>query len=309
MFEIRPFRNSDLPRLAALWVEHHSVHRPAPAVTPKIWEQAIAARHFFAPERLLVATAENQPLAWCQWFIADGVEASLAAFCFDPLPAGEQAAAALLDELQQQVAKAGLLSITAGIAQQSRFGYQGLDPVGHGFGIDVADDRTNQLLEQRGFEEIQRIDRWEIETRDYRPPINRQSLSMGRGTRIEAVTVPLMCPAESAAMFHFDIQRYHLLGADTIPLASIDLWLSDPDVHVMELHQAILGEVSSATVDPTAREAAIRYLIGQTIPMLGAKHIRSISRSVQTDEVDEAARLAALKFHRTAAGRLLRKRL
>lgn len=310
MLEIRPFCNSDPPRLAMLWVIHHAVYRPAPAVTAAVWEQAIASRHFFRPDRLLVAADDGDPVAWCQWFDGADQTANLAAFCFDATPAGEMGATALLEELQRQVFAAGLTDMLAGIEKDSRWGYQGLDPIGQGIGIDVADDRTNQLLEDAGFDERQRIDRWEVATSDYRPPVNREMLQFRRGTRIETATVTTESLRESAAMFHFEIKRYRLVApGGGKPLAEIDIWLSDPDIHVMATHQSILGRVASEVDDPQSREAAIRYLIASVIPILAEKHVRAMHRSVSIDCLDEATRLSALKFRRTGAGRLLTKQL
>ncbi|HBJ37002.1 MAG TPA: hypothetical protein DDZ51_20040 [Planctomycetaceae bacterium] len=310
MLEIRPFSNSDLPRLAVLWVIHHSVHRAAPAVTPAIWEQAIASRHFFNPHRLLVATQNSVPVAWCQWFAGANRVAYLAAICFDTSHEAEIAAKVLVAECQTQVAAAGMTTLVVGVNKESRWGYQGLEPIGQGIGVDVADDRLNQLLEEAGFEEQQRIDRWEVTTTDYRPAISREALVYRRGTRIEPVSIPASTPAESAAMFHFDIRRYRLLPTlSNEPLATADLWLSDPDIHVMSTHQSILGASGSEAADVQAREPAIRYLISSLIPILAGKHIHTLHRSVATDDHDEATRLAALKFRRTGAGRLLKKKL
>jgi hypothetical protein len=310
MLEIRSFCNSDVPRLAMLWVIHHTVYRPAPLVTPAIWEQAIASRHFFAPQRLLVATWNGEPVAWCQWFIGDSRTAHLAAICFDTSPPAEQAAISLLDECQQHAATAGMTTMVAGISKDSRFGYQGLDPIGQGIGVDVADDRVNQLLEQAGFEEQQRLDRWEVATEAYRPPVNRESLNLRRSTRLELIAPPATTPAESSAMYHFDIHRYQLLPLrGGTPLAMADLWISDPEIHVMSIHQAILGAVASDMEEPVAREAALRHLIASLIPLLAQQHVLALHRSVLAGNREEEARLSALQFRRTGAGRLMSKRL
>lgn len=296
--------------MAMLWVIHHSIHRPAPAVTPAIWEQAIPARHFFSPERLLVASWNGEPVAWCHWFLENQRSVCLAAFCFDASPQGETAAVALLTEFQRQVVSAGVVSIHAGISPESRWGYQGLDPIGQGIGIDVADDRVNQLLEDAGFEEARRIDRWEVATIDYRPPVSRESVLFRRGTRIELAAMPPMTPDQAAAMFHLEIKKYQLVapGGGT-PLATAEIWLSDPDIHVMSTNHSILGRVDSDKSDLSAREAAIRCLLALIIPLLAEKQIRSLYHSVPSDSHDVAARMAALKFRRTAVGRLLRKSL
>ena len=111
-------------------------------------------------------------------------------------------------------------------------------------------------------------------------------------------------------MYHFDINRYRLfpLHGGT-PLAMADLWVSDPEIHVMSIHQAILGAVASDTEDLVAREAALRYLIASLIPLLAQQHVQALHRSVTAGNREEESRLSALQFRRTGAGRLMSKRL
>lgn len=320
MPEIRSFLNSDLPHLARLWVAHHAAYRPPPAVSTAVWEQAVAARHFFDPARLSVAADLSGPLAWCQWFDAGDGQAHLAAVCWDPTAAGAAAATALVDHCLQQIAAAGMQRVQAGPHDGARWGYQGLEPVGQGIGISTSDRRTSELLSAAGFEAAEPFDRWEVATANYRPPFSREALAFHRSTRIATRNLAPASPADAAAMFHLDVQRFDLLGTSgNQPLASAEVWLSDPDAQVMSTQQAILGRVAGGSpgqasigqpsIGQASDEAAIRYLVGQIIGQLASKRIGTLIRSVATSETAETARWQAMKFQKTDSGQTMVRRL
>ncbi len=306
MIEIRPFSNADLPKLAELWVIHHAAYRHPPSVSQVVFEQAVASRLFFDPSRLLVATDHGRVIAWCQWFSGPGASAAtLAALCIDTCPSAVQAARQIIGRCERDAKLANSRQLNVGISPDHRIGYQGLEPIGHGFGIDMADDRTNTLLEEMGYVEIKRIDRWEVATTDFRPPISRDALSLRRSTRIEVQTIHPPGDVREA-MIHFDVERYVLREIRTgESLASVDLWTSDPEIQVMQMGDAILGELDGASIDPSG---AMRYLITQLIPGLATRRIRSLHRCVATDNLTEVSLFGAIGFRRTSAGRVLAKR-
>lgn len=312
MIEFRTFQNADLPKLAELWCIHHAMYRQPPAVNPAVFEQAVASRLFFDPSRLLVAVDRTRPVAWCQWFAGDDAAASLVALCFSSDEIGSKAVTGLVGLVERDARAAGMSELQVGVHFQSAWGYQGLEPIGHGMGIDVADDRTNTLLEGLGYQESKRIDRWEVATVGYRPPINRDLLAFRRSTMIQRDSKGLLPPHLAAAMIHLEIERHSLVDTRSrAVLAAIDIWTSDPEALVMPAADAILG---SWTVPHRANEMVIddgslRYLISSVIPQLAERRIRSLQRSVATDNKIDAATLHAINFSRTNAGRMLMKRL
>jgi len=312
MLKIRSFLNADLPYLADIWCIHHATYRSPPLVNHSVFEQAVASRLFFDPSRLLVATNDDRPVAWCHWFPESDQTASLEAFCFLPETAGEDAVPELLQNVERNAAAALMTALSVGVHFQSRHGYQGLDPVGHGLGVDVADDRTNTLLEALGYHETKRFDRWEVSTSGYRPPVNRDLLTLRRTTKIKRESSGFLPPDVAAGMIHLEIERQALIDLRTnIVLATVDLWTSDPEALVMPMSEAILGGWShpSQPTEMATNDIPLRYLISSVIPMLQDRRIRSLQRSVATDNTSDAATLVATSFSRTSAGRLLHKRL
>jgi hypothetical protein len=312
MIEFRTFQNADLPTLAELWCIHHATYRQPPMVNPTVFEQAVASRLFFDASRLLVAVNDGHPVAWCQWFAGDDAVASLVAICFATDEIGTQAATGLLALVERDARAAGMTELQVGVHFQSAWGYQGLEPIGHGMGIDVADDRTNTLLEGLGYQESKRIDRWEVATVGYRPPVNRDLLAFRRSTMIQRDSKGLLPPHLAAAMIHLEIERHSLVDTRSrAVLAAVDIWTSDPEALVMPAADAILGSwtvphrVNELVID----DGSLRYLISSVIPQLAERRIRSLQRSVATDNKIDAATLHAINFSRTNAGRMLMKRL
>ncbi|MGV3482901.1 MAG: hypothetical protein ACO1RT_00640 [Planctomycetaceae bacterium] len=311
MIEIRSFLNADLPQLADLWCIHHGVYREPPAVNAIIFQQAIASRLFFDASRLLVATDDQQPVAWCQWFPGEGGSASLTALCFHTSSVAESAVKELLHRVELQAAAAGMKDMTVGVHFQSAWGYQGLEPIGHGLGIDVADDRTNTLLEAAGYRETKRFDRWEVSPTGYRPAVSRDSLLFRRSAKVVREPTQTLSPELAAAMVHFDIERHSLVDLRShAVIASAVLWTSDPEALVMPISDAILASWSGAEhPQGTDDAAAIRYLIGSLVLQLADRRIRSLQRTVATDNLAEVSTMIATNFARTSAGRLMSKPL
>jgi hypothetical protein len=312
MIEIRPFQNSDLPKLADLWCIHHATYRNPPQVNTAVFEQAVAARLFFDASRLLVAIHQGQPIAWCQWFEGDNQVASLVALCFQTDVNAVDSVRMLIAAVERDASRSGMKELRVGVHYHSHWGYQGLEPIGHGVGIDMADDRTNTLLESLGYHEARRIDRWEVSTAGYRPPVNRDLLAFRRSTNIQRDAAGLLTPHIAAAMVHLDIERHSLIDTRSrAVLAAVEIWTSDPEALVMPAGDAILGNwmVPQHGNQVETDDTALRYLIANLIPQLAERRIRSLQRSVATDNKLEATTLLATNFSRTNAGRILAKKL
>ncbi len=272
MLHIRSFLNSDIGDLADLWCMHHAAYRPAPSVSHAMFEQAIASRLFFDPTHLWIAKERDVTLAWCQWFEIDSATAAIYGLCFRPEESALPAAAELLVQVQQHLAAKGVQELQIGVDHQRGLGYQGLDPVGHGLGVDMADDRSNTLLESAGFIQAQRIDRWEIQTANFRAPVSRDFMNLRRSTRMEMTTADNATNQDDiSAMIHLETDRYRLI--DTVvrqPLAHIDVWTSDPTALVMPCGEAILGDWSHSRhrdqAPVGAGDIAVRYLVSVMIP-------------------------------------------
>ncbi|MCC9658583.1 GNAT family N-acetyltransferase [Rhodopirellula halodulae] len=266
MATIRPFRNSDLPGLFDVWMRHWESTGQVPPVSVSILERAVLSRTFFRPDSLLVAEHGGDVVGWCHQFSddwqspspemlgpdskhdlesvpeVDAVPTSLvAAICF----AGEAGLAmcdALLTETMKQAADAGVKRMCVGPVRDARNGYGGLPPIGHGLGIPVTDARVASLLSRHGFHVARSLVRMVVNTSTYRPPMNREFLKLRRSTRIDRLPLLPLNNRTAVAMSHFDMERNVLMDHQSNgELAAIDLWVGDPEGHVMDGARSILS--------------------------------------------------------------------
>ncbi len=294
--EIRSFRNRDLPELADVWIRHWSESGPSPPVSTATIEQAILSRTSFQRDSLLVALHDDSVVAWCH-FQPDASDAETAVICAICFTAenGLSVCDQLLGDAETRIADAGFRRIVVGPVRDRTLGYAGLSPIGHGIGVPAADARTSSLLSRCGYGTSGTVSRLVVGTSPYRPPVSREALQLRRTTRIEqAVLVPAEFD-QASAMSHLDIERQTLVDhRSAAPLASIDLWLSDPEAQVMSCADSILdlGDIH----DRGELTVAESFLIASTIQSLANRRVFSVETAVDQTLSNLIAKLESLNF-------------
>ena len=237
---IRTFRNADVPALADVWVESWSRFGAPPRVTTPMIEQAVLSRTFFDPATLWVSESETGVDGWAHVAIDPQRPdtATLCALCWRP--GAETVGRPLLAAALEALPSGSSQRTQAGVIRDDRFGYAGLDPLGHGFGLPDEDLEIAGLLGQFGFAPEQAAVQMAVSTRNYRPPVSREALQLRRSTRVSAVSQPPTDLRRASAMAHLDVTCQQLLGRGGESLAQVGLWRSDPEAEVMPSHQAIL---------------------------------------------------------------------
>ncbi len=301
MSQIRPFLNADLPFLVDLWVRHWSTFAAAPDVSTAMIEQAILARTYFDPNTLLVAEVDRHIHAWCHWVpLPESETAILAAVCFSP-EGGLSVCQPLLEAAETRVRESGFNRIVVGPLRDTRCGYAGLSPIGHGIGVPVADTRTSSLLSQAGYDDPRVINRLRVTTSPYRAPISRQALQLGRTTRLEAELLIPEDPQQASAMSHLDVECHRLVDHRSRKcLAAIELWTSDPEIQVMMPWDAILhlGDLPPGGV----LEAERAFLIGALIRTLSNRCIFHVETAVDQEQTALIGQLKTLHFQLAETG-------
>lgn len=303
MTDIRSFRNGDLPALLEIWDQHWSAFGPPPHVNLARFEQAVVARTYFDPAKLLVAENEKGILGWCQYFRSRDSDRSavIAALC-SSLSCDRASFEQLLGEVIRRAGSEGFQELDAGIVRDNRFGYAGLDPVGHGVAIPLADMRAKAVLQQSGFQPSGTVQRLVAQTGAYRPPFNREALQLRRSTSVETADVVFEQPRDAAAMSHLDVQTRHLVQRNGDVLARLSVWMSDPEAEVMRPSQAIL-DIDQAH-QRGALEGAEAYLIGAVVQALAVRRIETVETVVDSDKTELLAQLTSLQFRVVDEGRI-----
>ena len=126
----------------------------------------------------------------------------------------------------------------------------------------------------------------------YRPPINRSALQFRRNTQVICTRI---LPKESrvaASLGHVDIESAELEQRGGPPLASVSIWLSDPEAEVMSPSAAILDlkrQHAQGTLQP-----AESYLIGALIHSLNQRNIQTVETAVDRDQTELIEQLQTL---------------
>ncbi|SMP70473.1 hypothetical protein SAMN06265222_11355 [Neorhodopirellula lusitana] len=321
---IRTFQNSDLPGVFEVWMRHWQAAKQTPAVSVSILERAIMSRQFFDPESLMVGIADEQVIAWGQWFIdtetIDGEDvrvANIAALCFADDP-GLAICDQLLQAIEEKLRADDVKLIRVGPVRDDKNGYAGLAPIGYGIGVPVSDARTGSLLSRNGYHVERSIERLVVNTSTYRPPVNRAFLQFRRSTRLDHLPVLPQKDRTIKAMSHFDIERHILTDhQQQEPLAVCGLWMGDPEVQVMESSRAILAlrliPVTDFYGEPIRSDANTddaseltdqkQYLIASLIQSLSNRQIFTVETAVDQSESKLIEQLKQLKFECVEHGR------
>ncbi len=301
MSNIREFRNGDLPALVDVWVAHWSRCGPPPEVNVPIIEQAVLSRTFFDASTLLVALQDDVVQAWCHFFPnpEDDRAATVSAICFTDK--GSESTDALLQATESRIAERGHTRISVGIVRDQSFGYSGLPPVGHGIGIPTDDQATTSLLGRHGYTQQSIVARMVVSTNPYRMPVSRDALQFRRSTSIVSQSIVPADTRPASALSHFDIERHALVDQrSAAELASIALWISDPEAQVMKSSHAILDLPAIGPAEELS--APHRYLIGALLQTLAARRITSVETAVDRDCVGLIDQLAKLQFQSLQQG-------
>ncbi len=282
-------------------MEHWSAIGPPPAVREAQVEQAVLARTFFRADDLLVAERDGAAVAWLQ-FCESPADPDLVVIPSICMGAGAEATVGvdLLREARRRIDIGGSKRIDVGVVRDDQFGYAGLDPIGHGTGVSAADSRLHQILEASGFQIASRAVAMNVSVAGFRPPVSRESLNFRRTTRLEPGTFGFRDPRHAAGLSHLDVETQRLVDRAGQPLASVNLWLSDPEAEVMNPAMMILD--MDQAQERGRFDPAESYLIGAAIQTAAQRNIFTVETAVDEDKTELLGQLELLQFRPGAKG-------
>lgn len=326
MSNIRLFKNADLPALVSVWIGHWSAAGPPPPVSLAMIEQTLLAKTFFDASRLLIAEYEGEIVGWCHYFPEnnsfsandaplsstessavpaaapdpDERAAVLGAICFSG-DAGIKICDELLAAAEQAVQAAGFTTLRIGPLRDRNYGYSGLAPIGHGLGVPINDTRTSSLLSRSGYSTSKAVERLQLSTSQYRPPVNREALQLRRTTRIESEPFIPTTTTAASTMAHFDIEHHCLYEHRTGTLqAQIELWTSDPEAQVMDCAESILD--LGPLHDRGELTLHDSFLITSVAQSLANRRIFTIETCIDSDKKTLLGQLHAMNFETQQKG-------
>ena len=189
----------------------------------------------------------------------------------------------------------GFERIVVGPLRDEVTGYLGLAPLGHGIGVSANDVRTSSLLSRHGYTSGKSVARLCANTNPYRMPINREWIQLKRSTRIETEHWIPADARHASAMAHVDIEHHALVDhRSNETLATLAIWLSDPDAQVMDCARAIID--LNDIHDRGQLTSSESFLIGSVIQSLANRRIFTVETAVDQDCGELIKQLNVLNF-------------
>ena len=318
MLKVRTFLNADLRVLYRIYVAHHGKFGPPLGLSFAQFEQAIFSRVFFEPRQLLVATLEEEVVGWCQYFTQtisqdsetrnNHVIANLCSLRGDTQVSGadESVSEQLLQSVIERTHGDGG-TLTAGIVRDDDWGYAGLEPLGAGYGVSINDLKFTNLLQENGFTIASQHVRFQVSTDQYRAPMNREVMDLRRKCSLQSDPGRAMTTRMAAALSHVDILTYSLVDRGGNCLASLNVWLSDPDAEVMNPSCAILHQPDPAIQGVI--DSAQGCLIGMIVAELPKRGIQQIEMVLDESASQALDAMEKLRFQSTDRGIVLVRNL
>ena len=321
MADFRSFRNADLPELVNVFRQHHSLSGRLVQVTEAQFELAILARNFFRSENLVVAVEPRSAgkealVGWCHVGIQPevtgetdpigptGKHTVVAAMCFSD-QCESSTATQLLGEVSLRSDNWGAPLRRAGLYRDDRFGYSGLDPYGHGYGVDRSDARLQSALESSGFIADQSIMRVVACLDSYRPAFSRESMQLRRSASIQQKRVLPETVRQAAALSHLDIERHALVERSGSVIGGTDFWFSDSEAQVMSPSHAIVS------LPPLTVEGQLpptdSHLISTVVGTLGDRGVHQVETSILASQAILLEQVTKIGFTPTDEGYLWKR--
>jgi ribosomal protein S18 acetylase RimI-like enzyme len=238
VYQFRPFRNTDPPRLAEIWRDQPPQRGLAQPVTAGILEQLVFSKPYFDPEGLIVLLSDNSPIGFVHaGFGANDQQTGLTTdvgTTYQLMLRAERRNDALAGELlsraEAYLRERGAKVIYAGGIRPLNAFYLGLYGGSELPGILAGDQVFNQACRQRGYREIDRVVVMLLELANFRPPVTREQRQLRREVSCQEVQVP---PArtwwEACTTGAFERIRFFLTRPGCgEPLADVWFWDVEP---------------------------------------------------------------------------------
>ncbi|MEW4453699.1 hypothetical protein AB1L30_13580 [Bremerella sp. JC817] len=289
MIVVRPFINSDPPKLVELW-NHQPVSRGlAQPMTIALLEAQVFAKPYFLPANLLVAEVDGK-IAGMAHLVPDGplVEegkrletANIPILLSANIPESAAVEDALLTACEARMAEfTGRAMLLGGTAEPGPF-YFGLAKGSCNRGTLVTDTRMNELAARHGYVASTR---WAIchrTLRGFRPPVDRNQIAARRALNVVREDDPPFRSYHEACIYmHHHQTRFSLvkkLGCEV---------LAQLTIVQMEAFSHLRGVRTSGIVDMNALEGCddvqAQFFLAETLRQVAEEGTSVIETQVAT---------------------------
>jgi GNAT superfamily N-acetyltransferase len=315
VYQFRPFRNSDPPRIAEIWRDQPPQRGIMQPVTAALLEQLVFAKPYFDPQGMILAFADEKPVG----FIHAGFGASEEQSAVDTdsgttylmMLRADSRDTALADQLlnraEDYLRRRGAKVIYAGGVRPLNAFYLGLYGGSELPGILVSDPVAHDACRRGAYREIDRVQVLQLDLANYRPPFSRTQRQLRREVSISEVASPATASWwEACTTCAFD--RIHLSltpagGGD--PLATAGFWDIEPLSTSWGISTA--GILDLDVSSQRRRQGLATFLLSEAFQRLGNRGILRVEAQTMQQNAPALALYDKLGFVKVDEGIVYRK--
>jgi ribosomal protein S18 acetylase RimI-like enzyme len=315
VYQLRPFRNSDPPRIAEIWRNQPSQRGLMQPVTAGLLEQFVFSKPYFDPQGLIVALHENAVVGFLHAGFGANEDESDISFAlgttYQLMLHADHRNDALVYELlahgEAYLRSRGAKVVYIGGIRPLNAFYLGLYGGSELPGVLASDPVLHSAALRSGYREIDRVHILQMELSGYRPPISRTQ----RQLRREVSRSEIYCPAptsrwDALTMGEFERLRFALsVGRSDQPLASVDFWDIEPLSTRWNIPTAGMFDLQVTT--ERRRQGLATFLLGEAFERLRNRGVGLVEAQTMQHNAPALALYAKLGFTKVDEGVVYRK--
>ena len=322
MYQFRPFRNSDPPRLADIWNRQPSQRGLVQPVSAELLERYIFSRPTFERKGFVIATQDDVAVG----FVHAGFGATedlsrlstdLGVTCMlmvdgavgrgagDPQ---QGLAGALLARGEEYLRRQGATVLYAGAIRPLDPFYLGLYGGSELPGILNSDAQSLALYKAHDYEEIDRVCVLRCDLTCSRSAFNRRQLHLRRKTQLTVTyDPPTTSWWEAVTLGSVERTRFELIhSADGALLASVVFWNMEPLASSWGIRAAGMMELD--VVAEQRRAGIATCLLGEAFRCLKAEGVTQVEAQTMAQNKPAQALYKSFGFQQVDEGVVLRKK-
>jgi GNAT superfamily N-acetyltransferase len=315
VFQFRPFRNTDPPRIAEIWRDQPSQRGLAQPVTAGILEQLVLSKPYFDPEGLIILLSDDTPIGFVHaGFGANDEQSGLTTdvgTTYQLMLRADRRNDALADELlarsEEYLRKRGAKVIYAGGIRPLNAFYLGLYGGSELPGILANDHVFNEACRRRGYREIDRVVVLLLELAGFRPPVTRSQRQLRREVACQELQMPPVrtwweaCTTGAFERIRFTLTR----PGGSEPLA--DVWFWDVEPLSTSWGAPAAGMFDLSVPNDQRRKGLATFLLGEAFERLRNRGVLLVEAQTMQENTPAVALYERLGFKKVDEGIVYRK--
>jgi len=317
MISYRTFRNTDPPKLVAIWRSRAGQDGLARWVSPDLFEQLVFAKLYFDYDGLILAWEDGRPVGFAHAGFGpnktrDDISTESGTICVlmvRPDCPRQEVAVGLLERAEQYLRGCGAKAIYGGGMKPLNPFYLGLYGGSELPGVLHTDCLARETFASHGYDEVERTLTLRRDLSDFEAVIDRRQMQIRRRMIVEVTVDP---PTESwwdaCVVGEFDLTRFELTSRETAPALARATFRSMEPSGTAGVGRA--AGLMDLYVDESLRRRGLAvFLLSEAFRQFIRQGIRLVEAQTTQQNAAALGLFRKLGFQQTGQGSVFRKRL